>query len=578
MNRTRRTFLAIMGLTAAGIVAIISSSKHDLMSGASLNLANIVVSQPVQVTIASSVTKKKWLEAAAKEFATQGITTKSGKAIGIEVSGVLSGDSLLNLLSGKLQPVVWSPGEESWIAQFRDRWSERGNRPAMTEPCKPTIYTPAGLAIWRPMAEALGWPNGKVGWKTIIDLAADPQGWARYGHPEWGKLKLGHTHPQYSSAGLLFLTSVIYGITGQTHGLKAEQIYDKRVEQVLSALAQNTSKYGMVTTDLFNLMAQQGPDYLHAVAAFEEGVVRFNMEHAAELRWPLAFVFPAEGTFWSDHPYCILDGAGWVSNEQAEAARLFLDFLRAKEQQSMAIQFMLRPLDSKVPVGTPLTLENGTDPKVRPETVPAFEVPDARTSAAIIDQFRATKRKATAMLVLDVSGSMEGQPIRSATEATAAFLKRLDPRDDVGLIIFNDNINVVSEVQPASVIAEGLSEKVRNLIAGGGTNLYGALCTAANKVNDRKRVDLARGENRLYGIIVLSDGADTNGQVSETKMFQTCLPATVEANGTKVFTIAFGEGANKDVLGRIAHVSGGAAYDANAASIDQTYLKISAEQ
>ena len=578
MNRTRKTFLAIMGLTAAGAVAIISGSGHNPISSGSINLANIVAGQPVQVTIASSVTKKKWLEAAAKEFSAQGIKTKSGKAIGIEVNGVLSGDSLLNLLSGKLQPVVWSPGEDSWTAQFRDRWNERGNRPAMSESCKPTIYTPAGLAMWRPMAEALGWPNGKIGWKTVIDLAADPQGWERYGHPEWGKLKLGHTHPQYSSAGLLFLASVVYGITGQTHDLNASQIYDKRVEQALSALAQNTSKYGMVTTDLFSLMARQGPDYLHAVAAFEEGVVRFNMEHAAELRWPLAFVFPSEGTFWSDHPYCILDGTGWVSSEQAEAARLFLDFLRAKEQQNLAVQFMLRPLDSKVAVGAPLTLENGTDPTVRPETVPAFEMPDARTSAAIIDQFRATKRKATALLVLDVSGSMEGPAIRSATDATAEFLKRLDPRDEVGLVIFNNAVTVVSEVQPASVVAEGLSEKVRNLVAGGGTNLYGALCYAETKVEERKRADLAKGENRLYGIIVLSDGSDTAGEVSETKMFQTCLPATVEANGTKVFTIAFGEGANKDVLSRIAHVSGGAAYDANAASIDQTYLKISAEQ
>jgi hypothetical protein len=61
-------------------------------------------------------------------------------------------------------------------------------------------------------------------------------------------------------------------------------------------------------------------------------------------------------------------------------------------------------------------------------------------------------------------------------------------------------------------------------------------------------------------------------------MFQTCLPAVIEANGTKVFTIAFGEGAGKGVLSRIAHVSGGAMFAANAISIDQTYLKISAEQ
>ena len=199
--------------------------------------------------------------------------------------------------------------------------------------------------MWRPMAEALGWPGKAIGWKAIIDLAADPEGWSRYGHPEWGKLKLGYTHPQYSSAGLLFLTSVIYGVTGQTKGLKADQIYEPPVEQALTAIADHTAKYGMVTTDLFNMMAERGPDYLHAVAAFEEGVVRLNLERAKDLRWPLVFVFPSEGTFWSDHPYCVLDGTEWVTPEQADAARQFLAFLLAADRQKMAAEYLLRPID-----------------------------------------------------------------------------------------------------------------------------------------------------------------------------------------------------------------------------------------
>ncbi len=578
MNRTRRTFLAIMGLTAGGVIAILASNKQSVINVASLNVANVLATESVQVPIASAVTKNRWLEAVAAKFEAQNAKTKSGKPIDIEIKGVLSGTSMQHILDGKLQPVVWSPGEESWTAQFNDRWAGGHNRAAMTQPCKSTIYTPSGLAMWQPMAEALGWPNKKIGWKTLIDLAADPQGWSRYGHPEWGKLKLGYTHPQYSNAGLLFLTSSIYGITGQTHGLKAEQVYEPRVEHALGAMAQHTSKYGMLTTDLFDMMARHGPDYLHAISAFEEGTVRMNLEHAKELRWPLVFLFPSEGTFWSGQPYCILDGTDWVNDEQAEAARMFFDFLVAAEQQSLAVQYLLRPLDANVATGTLLTSGNGTDPKARPETVPAFQSPDAATSAAIIDQFLTTKRKSTVMLVLDVSGSMSGDAIRSATEATAAFLMRLDPRDEVGLMVFHDTFYVVSEVQPASAVAEGLSQRVRQLVAGGGTNLHGAVCAAASKMNDIKRADQASGENRLYGIILLSDGADTAGEISENKMFQTCLPATLEADGTKVFTIAFGESASKGVLSRIANVSGGATYDASAISIDQTYLKISAEQ
>ena len=578
MNRTRRTFLAMTVITAAGIAAMVVASNRNLPGTGGGKIADILGPEPVQVSIASSVTKNRWLEAVAAEFVAQNAKTKSGKPIDIKIKGVLSGASMQNILDGKLRPVVWSPGDGSWIAQFGARWPGQHNRPAMTRPCTPTIRTPSGLAMWRPMAEALGWPNKKIGWKTIIDLATDPKGWAGHGHPEWGKLKLGYTHPQYSNAGLLFLTSAIYGVTGQTGSLTAEQVYDPRVEQALRAIAQNTSKYGMVTTDLFDMMARHGPDFLHVVSAFEEGTVRLNLERGKDLRWPLVFIFPSEGTFWSDHPYCVLDGTEWVSEEQAGAARQFLDFLLAKEQQSLAVQYLLRPLDANLPTGALLTAENGTDPSARPETVPPFQVTDAATSAAIIDQFLTTKRKATILLVLDVSGSMAGKSIRAATEATAAFLKRLDPRDEVGLMVFNDKITMVSEVQQVSVVAEGLSQRVLQLVSGGGTNLHGAVCTAARKLNQIRSAEEASGENRLYGIILLSDGADTTGEISENRMLQTCLPSSLEAGGTKVFTIAFGESANRDVLSRIGQVSNGAMFEADAASIDQTYLKIAAEQ
>ena len=227
----------------------------------------------------------------------------------------------------------------------------------------------------------------------------------------------------------------------------------------------------MVTTDLFNMMARQGPDYLHAIAAFEEGVVRLNLERGKDLRWPLVFVFPSEGTFWSDHPYCVLDGTDWVTAEQADVAHQFLAFLLAKDGQQIAADHLLRPLDPNAPTGSLLTAENGTDPTARPETVPAFQIPDATTSAAIIDEFLTTKRKATVMLVLDVSGSMSGEAIRAATEATAAFLRRLDPRDEVGLMVFNDVVTVASDIQPVAAVAETLSQRILQLVAGGGTNL-----------------------------------------------------------------------------------------------------------
>jgi Ca-activated chloride channel homolog len=584
MKRSRRKFLTIIGLAAAGAGAIFyfGGGQPKIAELANRTIiapvAKAIGPAPVSIVVASSTTKQKWLTVAAEAFQAKGIATSAGKPIAIELRGVLSGDSMLNILDGKLQPTVWSPGEATWVEQFKERWALKQNKPAISETCKPTIYTPMGIALWRPMAEAMGWPKKKLSLKSFIELANDPQGWARYGHPEWGRLRLGHTHPQYSNAGLLFMASAIYAITGKTGGLTSDDVYSPLVEQSLRALAQNTSKYGMITTDLFNMMARSGPQFLHAISAFEEGTVRFNIERGSELRWPFVFIFPEEGTYWSDHPYCILGGAAWVSAEQAEAAKLFRDFLLSDEWQAAAPRFYLRPLSRSVPLGDTLSLANGTDPAARPESVPPFASPDPKVSSAIIDQFLATKRKATMLVVLDVSGSMTGAKIRAATEATDTFLKRLFPKDRVGLMVFNDKITTISDIQLVSDVAETLSQRVLNLTSGGGTNLYGAACAAVARLKDERRKDAAQGDSRLYGVILLSDGADTAGAVSETRMFQTCLEQGPEGDAMRLITIAFGAESRTEILRRMAQSTGGNMFEADNGSIDATYLKISAEQ
>ena len=534
----------------------------------------------VVVDIASSVTKQRWMVEMAKKFNDMGKKTSKGSKIIIDPGekGVLSGGSMLKILDGRLKPVVWSPGAVSWVEQFREKWKERTNQSAISQECQPSVYSPIGIAMWRPMAEALGWPDKPVGFKTIVELAADPKGWARYGHPEWGKLQIGHPHPLYSSAGMLFLSAFSYGISGKTAELSAADIYEQDVKAAFKKLAQNTSKYGMISTDLLRMMAEHGPSFLHAVSAFEEGTVRLNLERASELRFPVAFIFPEEGTFWSSHPYCIMDYADWVNDDQVEAAQIFLDFLLESPQQEAAARNLLRPLDSSIPILSPLDLEHGTDSRITTETVPPLAIPSSEVSSAIIDMFMITKRKATVMVLLDVSGSMRGEKIRSATKATAAFLKRFDQNDIVGVTTFNDERSLLSPLTLVKNVSETLPDKVENLIAGGGTSLYDSVDHCLNLMEKRKQKNEKAGIKRLYGVVLLSDGEDTDSSITENQLFTTRFPAQAESEGIKIFPIAFGESANKLVLKRMADRTGGRMYSADPASIEKIYLRISAEQ
>lgn len=590
LSRTRITFFVILGVAMAAIlcVGVVSLLRGALQGDTTSNEADEVAGETaaatelpsgsVLVTLENSNTKEVWINAVIAKFNAEQHQTSAGNVIVVEVHHGTSGGGMEGILNGSLQPVAWSPGDQSWADQANQTWRDTTNKPLASQECQPTVLAPIGFVMWRPMAEALGWPDQPISWDDIVTLAADPQGWATYGRPEWGLFRFGHTHPAYANSGLLAMTSFVYGIAGQAEELTPAQVYSPEIEAAMRTLEQNTSKYGRQAPALLELMAQEGPSYLHAAAVPEAEALRFNIDRASELAFPLAFIFPSGGTIWADHPYCILDNTDWVTEEQAEGAQIFLDYLRDREQQELAMDNFLRPLDTSIPLRDPFTLANGTDPDASPATIPALPSPSAQLSEAIIDLFQLTKRKATIVLVLDVSGSMEGDPIKTATAATAEFLTRLDPNDEVAILIFSDSVVTLSEPARVGDVVENLSGRVKTLVAGGNTALYESVCAATTLINELRIEDQTNGETRLYGIVLLSDGEDTMGRVTEGQMFSTCLPADAEADGVKIYPIAFGEGADDAVLNRVARVTGGRMFTADPTSISNVYLSISAEQ
>ena len=94
---------------------------------------------------------------------------------------------------------------------------------------------------------------------------------------------------------------------------------------------------------------------------------------------------------------------------------------------------------------------------------------------------------------------------------------------------------------------------------------------------EQRAEDEAAGEKRLYGIVVLSDGDDTNSSKTESDMFRS-LPSGEAVEGVKVFTIAYGDDADQDLLTRIANRTNGKFFTGDAETIDEIYLAISAEQ
>jgi len=252
--------------------------------------------------------------------------------------------------------------------------------------------------------------------------------------------------------------------------------------------------------------------------------------------------------------------------------------LLAREQQEKAVDNYLRPVDSSIPLHAPIALENGTDPDVTQADVPPLPSPSGPAADALIDLFLLTKKKATILLVLDTSGSMAGDKIKNATEAAANFILRLEPDDEVVVMPFSSSVNELQPSGPAREAAEGLSQQVRGLNANGGTALHDAICRAVQRSTELQAADEAAGEKRLYGIVVLTDGLDQGSTTSREQMFNTCLPTGEDVEGVKVFTIAYGGDADKDLLKQIAERTNGKTFSGDPATIESVYLAISAEQ
>jgi Ca-activated chloride channel family protein len=569
----------VFGCIIAAALALPRFLENTSSSSISQTPEEIVVAPAgsIVIDVASSNTKQDWMNTVVERFNKEEHKISSGEIIFVRVTHVTSGGSQQDILDGKIQPQVWSPGDSSWVAGANEVWRDRTGRPLVPEDCATTVLAPSGFAMWRPMAEALGWPDKPISWDDLVTLAADPEGWASLDHPEWGQFKFGHTHPAHSNVGLQMLTALAYSTIGTTSNLTTDQVYSKEVVEAFTRVELDTYHYGIQNQTLMAVMTLRGPTYLHAITSSEAETLKANAEKGEEMRFPLVFIYPAEGTFWSEHPYCILD-TDWVSDEQKEAAQIFEDYLLDPVQQMLAIDNYLHPRDPNIALHAPLSLENGTDPRVTTKTVPALESPTAEVAEAIKDVFYQTKKKATVVLVLDTSGSMEGDKIKNAIESSINFISRLAPEDEVYVMIYRgDDVVLLDEGGFTGSVGEGLSRRLRGLLADSNTPLYDSVCESVRLVDQLQTEDQANDERRLYGIVVLSDGMDTVSRYTENQMFG-CLPSGENVESVKIFTIAYGEDADRDLLLRIANRTNGKTFAADPDQIEKIYNAISAEQ
>jgi Ca-activated chloride channel family protein len=577
MDRTRLIFVLIIlgALCIAGLglavqfIGSMSERATPAAAGTPLPAGAVVVE------IHSSNTKQDWMDQVVESFNAGGYTVNE-KQIVATVAHVGSGSSMNNILDGKIQPVVWSPGSDLWVTSINQAWQDRTGRRLINGDCPATLRLPLAIAMWQPMAEALGWPDAPIGWDDLAALSTDPEGWAAPGHPEWGQFKFGHPHPEHSNSGMLSLVAEVYSAAGLTDGLTVDVVKGQAVVEDVGAVEQQVFHYGKKDTDILLRMTQRGPEYLHAVTSYEANVIKWNRDHADELRFPFVAIYPDDGTFWVENPYCILDAADWVDDEQEEAAAIFRDYLLSAEQQALAIDWGLRPAND-VPLHAPIDQAHGAVPAITIDQVPHLAYPSDEVVGHILDMWHEVKKKATVVMLLDTSGSMEGSKIKSAVEGAATFVDQMGPADEVYVVTFANQVTELPIAGPVGQVGEQLKSSLRGLFAEGATALHEATIYGVERTEQLQAEDEAAGERRLYGIVLLSDGKnEIDGGPSKNDMLSR-LPSGTEASGVKIYAIAYGDDADLDVLTTLANRTNGKQFSGDVEDIEAVYFLISSE-
>lgn len=509
--------------------------------------------------------KEAWLKEVTQAFNTEDHKIGSGDRIQVEAVPTGSGDCIDEILSGARQPHLTSPASGAYFVLGNAQSLARAGKP-IVEKTDNLLLSPVVIAMWKPMAEALGWGRKPIGWSDILALAKEPGGWAAKGHPEWGSFKFGHTHPESSNSGLISLFAEVYAASGKTAGLTQADVARPEVANYVAGIEKAVVHYGSSTGFFGKKMFAGGPGYLSAAVLYENMVVE-SYGSQNQLAFPVVAIYPKEGTFWSDHPVGVVERE-WVTPQHREAAQKYIEYLLARPQQEKALPHGFRPADPSIVIGAPIDAAHGVDPK-EPQTT--LEVPGADVMEAILALWRENKKSANVVLVLDNSGSMNadnGARIINAKAGAEQLVNALHDSDLFSMLVFSHVLNWSFRDLPIKSGRDKALFAVRNIFADGGTALYDAVYdahTAAAPVA-AKRPDL------ISAIVVLTDGEDQNSKRTLDDLLRK-IQFNGETNTVRVFTIRYG-GGSPEALKKIADATQGKYYEGTPQNIRSVFRDI----
>ena len=155
-------------------------------------------------------------------------------------------------------------------------------------------------------------------------------------------------------------------------------------------------------------------------------------------------------------------------------------------------------------------------------------------------------------LVLDRSGSMNGEKLQHAKAAAIEAVRRLAPDDVFALVTFDHEVETLV---PATRVGDcrAIEARIHSIVARGNTAIYAGVTQGAAEL--RKNLEDRRYTHRL---VLLSDGLANNGPSTPDDFAR--LGAALGREHISVSTVGVGLDYNEDLMTRLARRSDGNTY------------------
>jgi Ca-activated chloride channel family protein len=468
-----------------------------------------------------------------------------------QATGVTLTMKYMGTLEGAESLAGGAPADVAWFANghYLSLLPGAGSRVVAQQKI---MLSPVIIGVKKSVADRFGWSNNpNVTWKDVQAKSAD------------GSFRFAMTNPAASNSGLTALIGVASALSGSSDSIDAGTIDKVALRAFFKGQALTAGSSGFLADSYL-----RDQDTVDGIVNYESVLLSLNA--GGKLHEPLVLVYPKEGIVTADYPFMLLTAAKRDAYDKVTA------YLRTVDVQKRVMTDTLRR--PAIP-GVPL------DPRFTSQTLIELPYPAKldTINALIATYLDEIRKPASAVFVLDVSGSMAGARLENLKAAMKALtgtdttltgqFSRFRAHEQVTIVTFAGQVEAVQEftiddTSPNGSDMSAIRSYVDGLQTDGGTAIYSGLEEAYLDVAKAQAAD----PNRLYSIVLMTDGENNSGvNPAQFNKDYAALAAPVKA--VHVYPVLFGEG-SKNAMGEIASLTGGTVFDATSTSLLTIFKQI----